>query len=174
MFHNPGSAPSGAPERGEGLFGQSGRPQGQQGAPSAAAGAARAPLTTHEPTVRRPTKRSKAHSSKYKVRKHGGPISTGMGPWEGGPDAENSPHAAVPASDDPSARRGHGRRRVRPQHLHSGSSEEITGSVRKHASKTIIGKLGMAAGTGEHSGLPFSERVAQLSPLTMHMHGRAL
>lgn len=91
-----------------------------------------------------------------------------MGPWEGGPDAENSPHAAVPASDDPSARRGHGRRRVRPQHLHSGSSEEITGSVRKHASKTIIGKLGMAAGTGELSGLPFNERVTQLSAHYAH------
>ncbi|OEH80474.1 guanylyl cyclase [Cyclospora cayetanensis] len=88
---------------------------------------------------RRSTKRVKGHSSKYKVRKHGAPAMASAGPWEG--HEGDAGHAAEAGTDETAARRHHGRRRPRSQY----AVPEPEDAGRKHASKTIIGKLGMTA-----------------------------
>ena len=97
----------------------------------------------NEASSRRVAKRTKATSSKYKVRKHGGPTTASVGPWEG-PEADAPQNAESGAEDG--ARR-HGRRRGRSQH-EGAEAAEAAPMGRKHPSKTIIGKLGMTAGTG--------------------------
>ncbi|XP_026190016.1 uncharacterized protein LOC34622157 [Cyclospora cayetanensis] len=95
---------------------------------------------------RRSTKRVKGHSSKYKVRKHGAPAMASAGPWEG--HEGDAGHAAEAGTDETAARRHHGRRRPRSQY----AVPEPEDAGRKHASKTIIGKLGMTAGTAGAAG----------------------
>lgn len=138
MTDGHGKPSPGAPSPHGGPTGQARHPgtPGHHGAPSPGANA----LSRSENSTRRP-KKNKAHSSKYKVRKHGVSALGGAGPWEG--HEEEAHHPLESGQEDEGARR-HGRRAAR--HRQGAGDDDALAAGRKHPSKTIIGKLGMTAG----------------------------
>lgn len=146
MTDQPGRPPPGHPTSQKGGFPEHSRAtaSSQHGGHTSSAGGSTHTGLRSDGSARRSARSRKAHNSKYKVRKHGAStLATGGGAYDG---AEEESHAPPESATEEEGTRRHGRRRDRPHHR-SSNAESTAPPGRKHASKTIIGKLGMTAGT---------------------------